>query len=145
MKVYTSYYSQLKALDREGIIPIAISRTVPDWSLDRMNRNKNWLRTLAPRPEMHKMPMHLYIPRYEAILQAHDPASVCQLIKKMSDGQDAALLCWEKDSENCHRSIVAAWINKATGSHIEEYGTGEPNGDQQDLFGTDNLQGFEDI
>ena len=66
MKLYTSYYGKMKTLDKEGIVPIAISLTIPDWA--PIDRDKCWFKELAPFPSMIKMPMEEYIPRYEIIL-----------------------------------------------------------------------------
>jgi len=132
VKLYTSYYGKIKALDKAGIVPIAISVSIPDWAT--VDRENCWFKALAPHHSMIKMPMAEYIPKYNEILSGHNPVAVCNMIKKMADGKDAALLCWEKDADECHRKLVAEWLNKSAGTHIEEFGIVKPETDQETFF-----------
>jgi uncharacterized protein (DUF488 family) len=41
--------------------------------------------------------------------------------KVFSDlGQDAILLCWEKPGEDCHRRLVAEWLEGLLGIKVPE-------------------------
>ena len=132
MKLYTSYYGKLKALEKAGIIPIAISVSIPDWAV--MDRSKCWFKALAPHASMIRMAMKEYVPKYKKILSGHNPKAVCNMIIKMSGGKDAALLCWEKEAEKCHRKIVANWLNTSVGTHIKEFGIVKPAAEQKTFF-----------
>jgi hypothetical protein len=39
-------------------------------------------------------------------LKELDPAEVVEAV-----GEDAILVCWEKDANRCHRSVVAEWLS----------------------------------
>ncbi len=47
--------------------------------------------------------------------------TIMQEIMRLSGGKDAAILCFERDPAQCHRSLVARWLRKA-GYEITEYG-----------------------
>ena len=145
MKLYTSYYGKQKALDKAGIIPLAISVSIPDWAT--IDRDRCWYKALAPERSMMKMEWKEYVPKYRDILRAHNPVAVCNMIKKMSGGKDAALLCWEKDAEQCHRSLVAEWLNAKVGTHIEEWEVERADANQKTFFDPDEdggMSGFID-
>jgi uncharacterized protein YeaO (DUF488 family) len=35
-------------------------------------------------------------------------------------GEDAILVCWEKDASHCHRSLVAEWLREYLGRFVTE-------------------------
>ena len=49
------------------------------------------------------------------------PETIMQEITRLSGGKDAAILCFERDPAQYHRSLVARWLRKA-GYEIAEYG-----------------------
>jgi uncharacterized protein YeaO (DUF488 family) len=53
--------------------------------------------------------------RYQSeVLEKLNPKEIYVELK------DKVLCCWEKDSESCHRRLVAQWIEKALGVTIQE-------------------------
>ena len=57
-----------------------------------------------------------YVTEYNRdILAKLDPSTVYATL-----GADAILLCWESPGENCHRRLVAEWLEKALGIKIPE-------------------------
>lgn len=100
--IYTSYFGQLDALRRNGIEPIAISRSVPK------NFSGKRILALAPTWNMLNMDDEDYDRCYERILDGIDRKKFAESFK----GKDVALLCWEKDDKDCHRSKVASWLRE---------------------------------
>lgn len=110
----TSYFGNKAAAANPNSVSIA--RWPPRWwganrryialapSIDLLNRSRAGL----PWPE--------YVKEYRHdILGKLDPAKV------LSDlGEDAIILCWEKPGEDCHRRLVAEWIEKHTGIKVPE-------------------------
>lgn len=113
--IYTSYFGQLKNLERDGIEPIAISRSQPKGFTGQKRLD------LAPTWAMLKMSDAQYDECYERILSRMD---VDAFIKEY-EGRDVALLCWEKDINECHRKRVGEWL-RAAGCEVEEYSPTTP-------------------
>lgn len=102
----TSYFRNRKAAESKDAVSIA--RCPPRWwgtrrryialapSIDLLNRSKAGL----PWPE--------FVTAYERdVLAKLDPSKV------VSDlGGSSILICWEVPSEDCHRHLVAAWLEK---------------------------------
>lgn len=108
--IYTSYFAGLRYLP-ESIVPIAISRGVPDWfEGERYSK-------LAPSWELvqdYKRTgnTHFYAIRYGSALRKLDIHEVIADLNEISEGRSFALICFEKPSNFCHRHIVADWLNK---------------------------------
>jgi len=62
---------------------------------------------------------------YKDVLDKLDANKVYAALK------DYILLCYEKDRNTCHRSIVAEWIEKETGHIVDEW---RPPDVQTELF-----------
>ena len=111
----TSYFSNKQAASDPNAVSIA--RWPPRWwgsrrryislapSIDLLNRSKAGLSW----PE--------YVKEYQReILGKLDPAKV------LSDlGDEAILLCWEKPDEDCHRRLVAEWLEKHLDIKVPEF------------------------
>jgi hypothetical protein len=108
MRIYTSYFSNSKKLTEENIEMISISRGKPKWFHGRS------CDALAPTWAMLKMNDEDYWKNYEAILKRANPDDVVKWLKEgLKKGcNDVALLCWEKDINDCHRKRVAEWLNE---------------------------------
>lgn len=118
MKIYTSYYGNLKNLQKANIVPVAISIGTPRYF------NGDRLKYLAPTREMLSLNEAEYTPKYLDILNRinlnvfrHDIAKV----SNKNEGKDIALLCYEKPGDFCHRFLFADWLEKKTGYKIEEF------------------------
>lgn len=118
MKLYTSYWGNVRKLRDAGIEPVAISRGKP----------KNWMGrsfdALAPTWNMLHMSDAEYYRAYERILsKVNADGFVAWLEAGLRDGCDGvALLCWEKDPNECHRKRVAEWLRES-GYEVEEFTT----------------------
>lgn len=118
-KIYTSYFGKIKKLPK-NIIPIAICGKPPVWwkglqyskLAPKIGFFLQWKRT-------HDN--NYYIQHFNTeVLDILNADNVIHELKTMSNGQDIALLCYEKPEDFCHRHLVAAWLNK-NGYEVSEY------------------------
>ena len=120
MKIYTSYFANLKNLEKDDIVPIGICCYPPKWF-----KGPN-LRAIAPSPdilEKCKSSHAEYEKRYrtEVLSLFKDANILLERISFLSGGKDAALCCYEKPSDFCHRHILAKWLEGQTGIKVEEF------------------------
>ena len=117
MKLYTSYYGKLKAIKKQNpeIVAISISTTYP-----RFVKNVHELKDLAPeRWVLEKTKSgefndeDYYFHFNNKLSKGPDQIEMIEIIKKISGGKDAILLCYEKDCSTCHRSRVREWFKEA--------------------------------
>lgn len=102
MKIYTSYFANLKNLEKDDIVPIGICCYPPKWF-----KGPN-LRVIAPSPdilEKCKSSHAEYEKRYRAeVLSLFKDANILlDRISFISAGKDAALCCYEKPSDFCYK------------------------------------------
>lgn len=107
MKIYTSYYGQLKNLEKAGILPISISLTTPKWYKGM------WYDRLAPTYNMKNLAVSTYVPAFRKyILAPKSQEKVIERLRVMSEGYDEiALICYESPDKFCHRQLVKDWLN----------------------------------
>jgi hypothetical protein len=112
MKIYTSYYAQLRNFKKEGITPIAISLGIPKFlRAEQMDR----IFLLAPSRDMLGLPYDIYKERYIEKLEKVDWKFVHDMISKKYGDKPVALLCYEAlktEGEFCHRTMLAEYINE---------------------------------
>lgn len=118
MKIYTSYYSQTKRLQKNNILPVSVSLFNPKYL---KNEIKCSLKYLAPRYKMMKMSVEQYKPEYVKILSSINPSRVIEDLKQAGKGKDVALMCYESPGQFCHRHMIAEWLNKKTKFEITEW------------------------
>lgn len=109
MKIYTSYFSNMREINKQGIIPINIALWPP-----RFFAGKS-IRYVAPTKSILKDTKsdEEYIRRYKAeILAALNIKKLLLDIEEISGGKDVALLCYEKPGELCHRHLLAEYMNE---------------------------------
>lgn len=109
MKIYTSYFGQLKNIQKDNIIPIAICRYLPKYY------NGLVYQKIAPSEDILNTcrgSHNEYIKRFNnEILSILNPIDVVRDIAKLSNKQDVCLLCYETPEKFCHRHLVAKWLN----------------------------------
>ena len=120
MKIYTSYFANLKNLEKENIFPIGICCYPPKWF------NGPNLGAIAPTPdilEKCKSSHAEYEKRYKAEVLSifKDVSTLINKISYISGGKDVALCCYEKPSDFCHRHIVAKWLEEQAGIEVKEF------------------------
>ena len=120
MKIYTSYFANLKNLEKEDILPIGICCYPPKWF------NGPNLGAIAPTPdilEKCKSSHAEYEKRYKAEVLSifKDVSTLINKISYISGGKEVALCCYEKPSDFCHRHIVAKWLEEQAGIEVKEF------------------------
>lgn len=129
IKIFTSYFGQLKNLAKDGIIPISIARYTPGYFKGRSIIN------VAPTGPMLSMKDEEYKKAYAEILRHVDVVKLHRNILQIADGRNVALLCYEKPGEFCHRRLLAEWMERSLNIEIPEYGvTKNPEVKQLTLF-----------
>jgi len=109
MKLYTSYYGNVRKLTEHGVLAIGISVQKPKFLEIPM------IPELAPTYKMMSMPFDEYKVEYIKILDKLDMTKIGALIGKMAQGKDVALCCYEslkKPNEWCHRTMLAEYLNE---------------------------------
>lgn len=118
MKIYTSYFGNIKRLGIEKIVPIGVALYTPKWY------NGPELKLLAPRGYMlakgisEQQYTQMYVGQ---VLSALNPSAVVRQIEQLAGGRDCVLLCYEKPGDFCHRHIIADWLNHHLNLGIEEF------------------------
>ena len=106
--MYTTYFAKLRSLS-VTIVPIAISRSVPDFykglrytdlapSWDLLNRYKasgDWA---------------AYTEEFNAYLSTLVPSAVVRDLIQLAGTDKIALVCYEGKDKPCHRHLVAKWL-----------------------------------
>lgn len=119
MKIYTSYFGNLRKLHSAGIVPISIARWNPKW-FEGIS-----YKVVAPLPEMLRdnITQQQYIEQYRRrVLSRVDQAVMLKDLERLTGGRDCALLCYEKPGDFCHRRLLADWMLETTGLEIPEFG-----------------------
>ena len=119
MKIYTSYFANLKNLPPD-IFPISIARKTPPW-FDGLS-----IKLLAP--DDHTLLKYKYDgnkERYakeytDEVLKYLYAPKLVQILNVRSGGRDVVLLCYESPEKFCHRHLVSDWLNR-NGFHCQEY------------------------
>ncbi len=121
MRIYTSYFGNVKQLEKNNVVPISIALYSPRW--------RKWHRLPEVAPKKHMVVGGIsreeYVREYENILLNVDFNVFFEKIKtisEMSDGRDVALLCYEKPGDFCHRHLLAKFLNEKRGLEITEFG-----------------------
>lgn len=129
MKIYTSYFGQMKNLSKAGISIISIARYSPRFY------HGDVLLEVAPTGAMLSMNDEEYKKAYREILRKVDVNKLLVKIQVLSKGKDVALLCFEKPDVFCHRHLLAEWIQKSVGIEVTEWGVSRnPKVEQLSLF-----------
>lgn len=109
MKIYTTYFAKVKDLPRD-VIPIAVCLYPP----------RGWTglgcSQLAPTTTVFYKykstgDFDTFAAEYIQTTLGHISVQEClAYLSKCSGGRDVALVCFEKNPDECHRSILAAWF-----------------------------------
>lgn len=109
MKIYTSYFSNLKNLDEDTYTFISISASRPKWVTgvtiyDLPVLHPHW--DLINDWKSGTISWGEYTDRYYAQLQSINPTDILHKIEELSNGRDVILLCWEGSDKPCHRHLI---------------------------------------
>lgn len=118
MEIFTSYFGRKAMLEKAGIVPISISLWKPKWYEGLQ------LLQVAPKAFMLKedLTQQQYIDCYKRyVTDRLRVEEVVRWIENLSQGKDAALLCYEKPGDFCHRHLLAEWMTRESGLVVEEW------------------------
>lgn len=118
MNIYTGYYARFKHYIAAQLLPIAISRGVPDFcqSIDRLEMFQPDFSTLIDY-KYKRITETEYANQYKRnILYYLDPVTVHEMLKRKYNDQNIVLLCYESPKLFCHRQLVAQWFSDAGNS-----------------------------
>jgi uncharacterized protein YeaO (DUF488 family) len=130
MKIYTSYFANLKTLEENGLYCVSICNKVPSFfhgpNIESVAPNNSilWQYKKSQQTDADR---ETYKQRYiNEVLCAYrfHPEYFTDLLKSFSEsegGKDIALLCYEKPGDFCHRHLLADWLNSQLDCHIEEF------------------------
>ena len=130
-KIYTSYYSKAAKLNENDFVFIQISLSSPKW----FPHNLVKFLSLAPTWDLLNSykdgeikSEEQYDKKYYEILNSLNKEEVIKKLNwiKEKTNKNVVLLCWEKDKNECHRSLLANWLDIG----VIEYG--EKNRDSKD-------------
>lgn len=110
--IYTSYFSNIKNLDKDKCVSIAIG--TPKWFNGKIIKELQPTWDMVMDHKSGKISDDDYINRYINIL------SKINIDKFLKDYDDTILLCWCGKNKFCHRHILAEWINKYKKNSIKE-------------------------
>lgn len=133
MKIYTSYFGNIRRLNESGIFAICVAIGKPRYL------NLPQMINVAPTRYMlsDACSYEEYLKLYDQILARQNAYQVVKQIESLSGGRDVALCCYEKPGDFCHRHILAKWITDNTGIEVKEFGIvekKEPVAVQASLF-----------
>lgn len=118
--LYTSRWAN-RELARLPVVAVGISRGTPKWPLPYSYR---MARLLAPSRQTFELRSDDAFERaYLAELEEAGVEKIGAMLGKISDeegGGPLVLLCYEKDRNDCHRAMFAAWWQERTGQRVEE-------------------------
>ena len=137
----TSYYANVKKIDKSQFEPVAISgdegklvgfagRALRNlspypffrkWKAKENEIENNFKNNLISKEDYIKFKQENqddYINKfYNIVLKPLDPQEIYEEL-----GENAVLLCFEKPTNFCHRFLVAGWLEMALNIHIDEFG-----------------------
>ena len=116
--IYTSYFAKLSKIPKE-MVPVSICAKAPPWfqGLEYKKLAPSYSILMKYTQDKNEED---YVKAFESeILAKLNPYQVVVELKRMADGRDIALLCYEKPSDFCHRHLVADWLTK-TGFECNE-------------------------
>lgn len=124
MKIYTSYFGNMRKLYVNNVVMICIARGVPKFF------NGKVIHSVAPYSWMlsDNVSREEYIDAYlNKVLPNVDLTRLMSQIEAESHGKDVALCCYEKPEDFCHRHLLAKWLEEKLGIEVKEFGVrGEP-------------------
>ena len=112
MKIWTTYFANVKNLDTNRIMPIAIcGKAVPGWSWPEYKKlAPSW--SIYDEYKNHGGTPEHYTERFVIErLGVLSREQVLSDLTELANGRsEVALVCYEKPGDFCHRHIVAAWL-----------------------------------
>lgn len=119
MKIWTTYFANLKNIDLEKIQPVSIcGKPIDGWKYPQYKKlAPSW--SIYSELKLHGGTEENYTRRYMGeILGSLDQEVVRKELEALAEGKDeVVLVCYEKPGDFCHRHLVAEWL----GEDVKEY------------------------
>ena len=122
----TSYFSKFNRLseeEKDKYYPIAISTTVPSWSVYSEHHTFISPKNILPRYKNGEISWEQYTIEYiELLNRLEEIQSVYEFYSKIEteEEKEVVLLCYEKSDAFCHRHILRNFLNNRHHLNIEE-------------------------
>ena len=122
-EIKTGYFARTKVYEEDGYKPYSISRITPK------GFKGGEIKELAPSWELLNgykkgiITSGEYASKYWQMLSSKDIKILLdeKLIHLTPEEKGIVLLCYEKNPEDCHRSILASYCKEKYNMNIEEY------------------------
>ena len=124
--IKTGYFAQTKKYVEAGYLPVSIARYSPkgfqgDYLLELA---PSWSMVSRLKENHMSMPDDVYEEAYVKILHKYNVSAlisnVCE--RALNNGHKGiVLLCYEKDRNDCHRSILSNYLENEYQVHLEEF------------------------
>jgi Protein of unknown function, DUF488 len=120
VKLYTSRW-QNRDLEKLDVVAVGISRGAPKFRLRYRYRRlmelapDGWMLSIEDDARFEKV--------YRVKLERIGVEKIAALLRSLSDeegGRPLALLCYEANPAECHRSMFSRWWRERTGQRVEE-------------------------
>ena len=109
--IQTSYFAKYKG---ENAVSISLSK--PNWYQCREYKKLAPTWDLLNKYKRDKDEDYYIGCYYREVLSKLNPQQVYDEL-----GENAVLLCWEKNSDFCHRHLIAEWLENHLGIEVREY------------------------
>jgi hypothetical protein len=130
MRLFTSRYQNQQIIAASGLVAIGITVGRPRFRLDY--QLAGIIRELAPSGDLFAIDERaVFAPIYEARLERLGVTGIRSLVRSLSGGAAAVLLCFEDVTSHegsvwCHRQVFAAWWERQTGEIVLELPADRP-------------------
>lgn len=117
--IKTGYFAQMKKYQANGYVPIAIVASVPVWY------KGNSMAVFAPEWglvddwKQKRISWEEYKERYFSML---DKRGISYALKILDQFEKVVLMCYEKPSDECHRHLLAEYLNDKYNMNVLEFG-----------------------
>ncbi len=123
--IYTSYFGNIKKIQAKmpQLVLVSIAGKTPDWfdgkKLTRLAPHydwwKEWKDTYCDQNGIATSAGYTFYTQkyYETVLSEVEQEEIAAELKRLADGKDVCLLCYETPENFCHRQLVAEWLNNA--------------------------------
>ena len=124
MEIYTSYFANIKKLDKDMYTFVSISLYPPKWYEGKVYKK------VAPSNEIlmdwkqgnkdDEAKSHYERMYNFKILRKLSAKDILNDLQELSEGKDIVLLCFEKSMDFCHRHLLARFLEKELSITIKE-------------------------
>lgn len=120
IKIYTSYFGNSRNLAKNNVLCVSVARYSPKFYYGLK------MPELAPQGYMlaKDYPPEKYTRDYWNMLSKLNPHAIVKKLESFCERQgktEVALLCYEKQQNECHREYIAQWLNR-NGYNVQEFG-----------------------